>query len=308
MSPRKILVFGATGGVGSAVARSASSHGSKVFLAMRDTSKSIPGLTTADEEAAGYERLQADLNKPDSVREAVSKTGVTHAFIYALLGGGSSDYLLSTVKALKESGIEQVVLLSSYSVQGDIRSIPSSNFIAHGHAQVEVSLDDVFGPQGYVAVRPAFFASNTLWWKSQILEGDVKWVAPDLKLDYISPNDIGEVCGTILAGAFEGAHESPVCLCGPETDLSVADAIGIIGRAIDRPVKVAKVDIDENIQIMIRSGMSKPEATLVINTFASMGERLHVSPEHQANIERYLKRPATRFSEWAEQNKDKFAA
>ncbi|KAL4951230.1 hypothetical protein BDW69DRAFT_170470 [Aspergillus filifer] len=307
MSPRKILVFGATGGVGSAVARSASSHGAKVFLAMRDTSKSIPGLSTADEEAVGYERVQADLSKPDSVRETVSKTGVTHAFIYALVGG-SSDYLLSTVKALKESGIEQVVLLSSYSVQGDIRSIPPSNFIGHGHAQVEISLDEIFGPQGYVAVRPAFFASNTLWWKSQILEGEVKWVAPNLKLDYISPDDIGEVCGTILAGAFEGARESPVYLCGPETDLSVADALGVIGRAVDRPVKVTKVDIDENIQIMVKSGMSETEATFLVNTFASMDDGLHASPEYRANTERYLKRPATRFSEWAEKNKDKFAA
>ncbi|KAL4944455.1 hypothetical protein BDV06DRAFT_210271 [Aspergillus oleicola] len=239
---KKILVFGATGGVGSAVARSANSHGSK----------SIPGLSTAEEQAAGYERVQADLTKPNSVREAVSKNGATHAFIYTLLGGDSSDYQLSTSKALKEAGIEQI------------------------HAQVEISLNDVFGPQGYVTVRPAFFSSNTL----------CEMGRPEPEFNYISPDDIGDVCGAILAGAFKGAHENPLYLCGPETDLSVADALGAIGRAIDKPVKVTKVDIDENIQ----------------------GDELHVDPEHRANVERYLKRPATRFSEWAEKNKDKFAA
>ncbi|KAL4978446.1 hypothetical protein BDW66DRAFT_130390 [Aspergillus desertorum] len=313
MSSRKVIVFGATGDVGSAAARTARFHGAKVFLALRDISKPVPGLTATEERNAGYERVQADLTQPDSVRTAVSNTGATHAFIYAALGA-SSDHLFSTAEALKAAGIELVVLLSSFAVQGDIRAIPPSDLIGYAHAQVELSLETVFGPQGYVAVRPAFFASNSLWWQKQIVEdGEVRWAFPDLKTNYISSDDIGAVCGTILAGAFEGEHEAPVFLSGPETDLSVADAIETIGRVINKPVKVTKVSPDENIQVMIeKSGIPEPLARALTDNFAKGNENQGImrtdTPEIRANIQRYLKRPAMRFSEWVERNKDKFGA
>ncbi|KAL4986178.1 hypothetical protein BDW68DRAFT_189034 [Aspergillus falconensis] len=290
--PRKVIVFGATGDVGSAAARTAHSHGAKVFLALRNVSKPVPGLTATEERNAGYERVQADLTQPDSVRNAVSKTGATHAFIYAALGV-SSDHLFSTAEALKAGGIELVVLLSSFTVQGDIRAIQPSDFIGYAHARVEL---------------------NSRWWQKQIVEdGEVRWAFPDLKLDYISPDDIGAVCGTILAGAFEGEHETSVFLSGPETDLSVADAIEIIGRAINKPVKSTKISTDENILVMVeKSGTPEPLARILTDSFAQQNENQGImradTPEIRANIERYLKRPATRFSEWVERNKDKFGA
>ncbi|KAL4809338.1 hypothetical protein BDV18DRAFT_78846 [Aspergillus unguis] len=311
MSPRKALVFGATGGVGSAVARTAQSHGAQVFLALRDTSKPVPGLTFAEERRLGYERVQADLTRPETVSAAVSKTGATHAFIYATIGA-SPDHLLSTAEALKSSGIEQVVLLSSFGVHGDPRDIPQSDFIGYEHAQVELSVQKVFGPEKFVAIRPAFFSSNTLWWKSQIVvDGEVRWVSPDLKMDYISPEDIGAVSGKILAGALEGVYESPIVLTGPETDLTVADAIKTIGQVINKPVKVTKVSPEENIQLMIsKIGMSESMAKTLTSSFSSGDDGMMsaIAPETRGNVEKYLKRPATRFAEWVEQNKDKFMA
>lgn len=311
MSPRNVIVFGPTGGVGSAVARTAQSHGVKVFLALRDISKPVPGLTAAEERILGYERVQADLTQPKSVHAAVSNTGASHAFIYATLGS-SPDHMLSTVEALKAAGIEQVVLLSSISVHGDVRAIPPSDFIAYEHAQVELSLESVFGPRGYIAVRPAWFATNSFWWKKQILEGEVKWAFPDLCFDFIAPEDIGAVCGTILAGAFEG--KSPILLAGPETDLSVAGAIEVIGRAINKPVKATKVSSDENIQVMTeKSGIPEPVAKDLTNAFGAANEDQSLifgplTSEVRANVERCLKRPSIRFSEWVEKHKAEFVA
>ncbi|KAL2824931.1 hypothetical protein BDW59DRAFT_146915 [Aspergillus cavernicola] len=314
MSPRNVIVFGPTGGVGSAVARAAHSHGAKVFLAMRNTSKSIPGLAATGEQAGRYERVQADLNNPDSIQAAVTKTGATYAFIYSALGT-SPDHMRSTAEALKAANIEFVVLLSSFGIQGDIRAIQPDDFIAYEHAQVEISLEDVFGPQGYVAVRPAFFASNSLWWRKQILEdGEVKWAFPDLKFDFISPEDIGAICGTILAGAVGDGQENPVFLVGPEKDLSVADAIGVLGQVVKKPVTVTKVSPEEGLQVMMaKSGLPESVAKILTESFAKASGNqgiLHApqTPELRANIEKYLKRPATRFSEWAELNKDKFEA
>jgi uncharacterized protein YbjT (DUF2867 family) len=315
MSFKKVLVFGPTGGVGSIVARTAHSLGAKVFLAMRDTSKSIPGLSPAEEQKSNlYERVQADLSQPNSVHAAVSKTGATHAFIYATLGT-SPDHMRSTAEALKAGGVKRVVLLSSFAVQGGIRTVQPSNFIGYEHAQVEISLEDIFGPQGYVAVRPSFFASNSLWWQKQIVEDkEVKWAFPDLKFDYITPEDIGAVCGTILAGAVDGEHESPIILLGAEEDLTVADAIEAIANAIKQPVKVTKVSQDEHLQILIsKSGLLEPMAKVLTSNFAGLNERLAtvkepLDPKLKANVEKILKRPTMRFAEWAERNKDKFEA
>ncbi|KAL5342413.1 NmrA-like family protein [Aspergillus crustosus] len=313
MSLRKVLVFGPTGGVGSAVARTAHSHGHKVFLAMRDTSKSIPGLTTTEERSSGrYERVQADLAQPDSVRTAASKSGATRAFIYAALGS-SPDHMRSTAEALKAAGTKYVVLLSSFSVQGDIRAIPPTNFIGYSHAQVEVSLEEVFGPRGYVAVRPSFFASNSFWWQRQIVEdGEVKWAFPDFKFDYLSPDDIGAVAGTILAGAVEGEQENPVPLAGPETDLTVAGAIETISKVVNKPVKVTKVTPEEHIQVLIvKSGLPEPLAKGLTGDLVAASENQDIihaplTQEMRFNVEKYLKRPPARFSEWVEQNKDQF--
>ncbi|KAL3480312.1 hypothetical protein BJX99DRAFT_220568 [Aspergillus californicus] len=312
MSSRIVIVFGPTGGVGSAVARTAHSHGANVVLAMRNTSKHIPGLSATEEQNGRYERVQADLNDADSVQAAVSKTGASYAFIYSVLGA-SPDHMRSTAKALKAANIKSVVLLSSFGTQGDIRAIQPSDFIAHEHAQVEISLEDTFGPQGYVAVRPAFFASNSLWWQKQIIEdGEVKWAFPDLKLDFISPDDIGAVCGTILAGAVDGEQENPISLLGPEQDFTIANAIGVIGQVIKKPVKVTKIGLDENVQVMMsKSGLPEPVAKTLTEGFAGATENHGLpttwkTPDVRANIEKYLKRPAMRFSEWVELNKDKF--
>jgi hypothetical protein len=68
----------------------------------------------------------------------------------------------STITALKTGGIEFVVFLSSAGIRGDVRSQPSDDFISWGHAQVEINLDEMFGVDKYAAVRPAYFATNSL--------------------------------------------------------------------------------------------------------------------------------------------------
>ncbi|KAL8867668.1 MAG: hypothetical protein Q9174_005513, partial [Haloplaca sp. 1 TL-2023] len=107
MASPNVIVFGPTGAVGSNAARTASALGAKVTLAMRDTSKSIPGLSASDEKAGNFSRVQADLTKPDTVSEAVRQYQATHAFIYLVFG--SSDSMKATISALKSAGIQLVV-------------------------------------------------------------------------------------------------------------------------------------------------------------------------------------------------------
>ena len=196
-----IIVFGPTGHVGSAVALSAHAFGAaKVVLAMRDPTKPVPGLTpTAEADSSrAFERVRADLLDAESVRAAAASTGATRAFVY--LAHGSPDHMRAALEALKAGGVQFVVFLSTgnlRSAAGDeieyLKTVPPSELTLWLHAQVEINLHEVFGRhgEGYVAVRSGFFARNAFWWKSAVPRGEVKLFAPELKMDWITPSDIG---------------------------------------------------------------------------------------------------------------------
>lgn len=233
MSTKQVIIFGPTGNVGSVVALDAHEQGAKVFLAMRDPKKPIPCLSLDEEQKGGFERVQADLTKPETITAAVKKTGATRAFIYRVSGN-----MKSSIVALKSAGIEYVVFLSSDAISGDIRKVPSSNPIPWSHAQVEVQLDDIFGRDGYAAVRPGMFATNCLWWKSMVRQGEVKIAYPSAAFHYITPEDMGRVSGTLLVRGLQAVHEpekNVVRICGPEL-LSFRDAIEMIGKVIGKSI------------------------------------------------------------------------
>lgn len=114
-----VLIFGGAGAVGRAAALAASKRGARVWLAMRDPSKTIPYLSTADEKTAGFQRIQADLLDPSSLKAAVTKSGVSIAFVYTI--HSAKDSMKSAFEALKDAGITDVVLLSSYTVRPSAR-------------------------------------------------------------------------------------------------------------------------------------------------------------------------------------------
>jgi uncharacterized protein YbjT (DUF2867 family) len=307
MSAPTTIIFGPTGHVASAAAITAQQLGAKVVLALRDTSKPIPGLTDAQEKSGGFERVQADLNKPETIEAAVRATGAKHAFIY--LAYGSQDNMRGTIDALKSSGVEFVVFLSSFSVQGDLKSIEPTVFIPYLHGQVELKLKDVFGTDGYIALRPAFFNTNARWWAGMIREGEVKIAYPNSCFDWISPGDIGRVAGKFLVQGIQataGAEERNfVTLCGPKL-VSQGDAMGIFGRAIGKDVKVTEVDAEEGTKILIEGGVPDFVAGPLVKVLAGAsqyeGERY---TEGVQNLKKYAGQ-VTSLEEWAAANKEVF--
>lgn len=309
-----VIVFGPTGHVGSAAACDAHQLGSKVVLALRDPQKPIPGLSPDQEGAGGFERVQADLTKPESIRAAVRMTGAKHAFIYLVFG--TTDHMRSTIEELKAAGIEFVVFLSSISVQGDIRKIPPASFIPYAHSQVEINLEEVFGTDGYVAIRPGCFNTNAGWWTNMIHEGEVKMAYPDAKLDWTSPDDIGKAAGMLLnrgMQATEGAEQrNSIPLCGPKL-VSQRDAVGIFSRAVGKDVKVTEVDEQEGLKVMLNNGVPEFVAGPLIKSLGALyrgedepGPREGETFEKAAANLRNHARRATSLEEWAKTNKGFF--
>lgn len=317
MAPIRTIIFGATGGVASVVARTAQEQGAKVFLALRSTQKPIPGLSPEQEKAGGYERVEADLTKPETVQAAASKTQATQAFIY--LAHASTDHMKSSLLALKSAGVEFVVFLSSSEVRGeDLSSIPQSDYIASSHAQVEINLADIFGERGFVAVRPAYFASNALRWAADARAGEIKVLYPDATFDWITPGDIGRVAGTLVAGgrsALDAAGgKNSIFLFGPQI-ISQRDAVAAIGRATGKDFKVVAITEEEAIQGYKAIGVPEHLAKTLVDLFGKRERGEYEEPyegfvfeEAAGNIEKYAGTQPTRFEEWVRENKQAFLA
>jgi uncharacterized protein YbjT (DUF2867 family) len=299
-SPRKVIIFGASGAVGSAAARKAYTEGSKITLAMRDPSKTIPTL-----DGITAKKLQADLTQPDTVLEAVRQSGAKAAFIYAV--HGAPDAMRSTLEALKEGGVEYVVFLSSFTVQGDIRAIEPAHMIPYVHAQIEIALEDVFGDQ-WSSLRPAYFSSNVLQYKDEILQGEIALPNSEVVFDWISPDDIGDVAGTILA---HGVRECYVPLVGPEK-LSLKDTLSLIANTLGREIKISVAGKEQAIKDMQSRGMPEGVATwfveMVTEPKSFIWDTAPADTEAgRGNIQKYTKRPPTRFRQWLDDNKEAFA-
>tara|TARA_R110002003_G_scaffold45_20_gene3657 strand:- start:17586 stop:18497 length:912 start_codon:yes stop_codon:yes gene_type:complete len=301
-SPKSVLVFGPTGGVGSSAAHTAHRLGVHVYLAMRDTNKSIPGLSNPQD---GYTRVQADLSDPKSLTSAVHKSGAKAAFAYVL--HQSPDPMASSFAALKDAGIEYVVLLSSYTVKGD-PSAPENHldFIGALHAKTEMALKE--SGLRYTALRPAFFNTNVFWNLADIKKGYVELLYPDIQFDFIAPSDIGIVAATVL---IQQPQESHLLLCGPEL-LTQYQAYGIVGKVLGKEIKVKALSEQEWRDKL--SYMPKP----VLDTLAKGMRDSHEGVdaykdewynEGVGNLKKWTKGQGggKEFGEWVAENKDVFA-
>jgi uncharacterized protein YbjT (DUF2867 family) len=313
MAPHRVIVFGPTGAVGSAAARTAQDHGAQVVLAMRDTTKAIRGLDAEVEKQGNFERTYADLTKPNTVRDAVNKTGAKYAFMY--LAQGTSDHMKSTIEALKNAGIKLVVFLSSFTVRGELEAIEPSAAIPYLHAQVEINLRTVFGPDGFVAARPGSFASNTFQYKKGLQEGLVKIHGPDAKVDCIVPEDIGRVCGTVLAKGPQD-EERALYIYGPKV-LAQKEVVEILAKALGKSVKVEAASKEDAYKTFVEERKVPAQiARYMVDQVETLQSEAglisifgyRVEEEQLSNVQRYSEKKATTFEEWAEQNKHIFSS
>ncbi|KAJ5362019.1 hypothetical protein N7541_002863 [Penicillium brevicompactum] len=293
---RNVIIFGATGDVGSAAALQAHQEGANVTLAVRDTAKPIPKLSSYT-----FNKIAADLTKPETVEAAVRKSGATVAFIYVVGDGKMRDSL----RALRDGGIENVVFLSSFTVVGDIRATPSSDFIAFRHAQVEIELEEVFGQENFVAIRPAYFSSNSLASKQGILEGKVELPNPDAEFDFISPDDVGRVSGKILA---HGDQEHVVGIVGRER-LALKDAMSVIGSVLGKSIKVVRIGEEDALKQMCDIGIPPPVAAwMVHDAVHDAGKSLRAAeyPKSLGNVLKYTGNAALSLEQWVRENRQRF--
>lgn len=308
MAYERVIVFGPTGSVGSVVAQTAHSLGAHVALAVRDLNKPIRGLDSAAEQSGEYQRVKADFSDNDAVTAAVKQSQATSAFVY--LNHATQDHQLSFFEALKAGGVKFVVFLSSFTIQEDISEVKPADIISFIHARAELSLTKVFG-NSHVAVRAGSFATNTLREKSTIPNGHVKLFYSAAQADYITPDDIGRVAGTILVqGPKDGQQH--VYVFGPRL-ISATEAYETIGRVLHgKPLTIEEIpDAEAATRQLVSLGIPPPIANYLTQLAeqrakgtAPFGFDESLLAEARANMEKYTGRQAQEFADWVANNKD----
>ncbi|KAL6248841.1 hypothetical protein RBB50_003904 [Rhinocladiella similis] len=303
-----VIVFGPSGGVGSAAALYAHSLGAKVWLAMRDTTKAISGLTPEQEHQSpgAFTRIQADLSDASSVANAVRQSGAKAAFTYA---SRDASAMQLAAKAMKDAGLEYVVLLSSSALQqiSDLRAVERADFIPFMHAQAELAIEDA--GLALTAVRPGYFASNPVNNELDRSQSParVRLFRADHNLfDPVDPEDIGRVCGSVLVSRPSQGQKELVYVQGPEI-MSNSDLWKTVLDVTGENIDIQNVNKEEYVQMMAKK-MPMPVAQYLAGLQEQDGERhdMALYEETRGNVKKYTGREPALFADYVARHKEDF--
>ncbi|MQM27471.1 SDR family oxidoreductase [Glycomyces albidus] len=258
-----VLVTGARGSIARNVIAQLILAGVTVRAASRNPAAvELPG---------GALPAHVDFTAPETLAPALE--GVEKVFLYAAHEG-----IEHFVAAAEASGVKHVVLLSSAST-ADPRA--DENPIGRMHLAVERPLEASDLP--WTFVRPAMFATNTLWWADSVKqEGVVRVPYPDAPVNPIHERDIADVAVTALLGS---GHEGRKYLVDGPGHLTQRRQVELIGAAIGRDIAVEELPREVAERFLPAS---------LLDMLAT-GEAITWGPTAEA----VTGRPARTFEQWA---------
>ncbi|SDE32145.1 SDR family oxidoreductase [Glycomyces harbinensis] len=214
-----VLVTGARGAIARNVIAQLLEAGAPVRAASREPSGTdLPG---------GVEPVRFDFTAPETLAPALK--GVDKVFLYA-----ASDGIDAFLAAAKDAGVQRLVLLSSAAAHGPDGD---ENEIGRRHLDAERPIAASGIP--WTFVRPAMFATNSLWWAQSIRdEGVVRLPYPEAPVNPIHERDIAEVA---YAALTEDGHEGRAHLIDGPGHLTQRRQVELIGEALGRDIAVAEL-------------------------------------------------------------------
>ena len=150
----KFLVLGATGTVGSQVARELIARGHQIRVLTRDPAK-------AASLGSGVEVVKGDLLDPPTLKTLF--TGVDGAFLLNGVSITESQEGLMAVTAARVAGLKRIVYLS-------VQQADSAPHLPHFGSKVGIEFAIKHSGIPYTILRPSNFYQNDFWYKDVILE------------------------------------------------------------------------------------------------------------------------------------------
>ncbi|GAB3741364.1 NAD(P)H-binding protein [Microlunatus parietis] len=273
----KILVTGATGNVGGALARTLVERGVPTRAVVRDPARPVP---------AGVEAAVGDLTDATSLRDALA--GVDGLF---LMPGYADEIATEAARA----GVRRIVLLSGGSVLSSAPDNAVTEYMARSEDAVRAS------GLAWTFLRPVSFMTNTYEWRPQLAAGDVvRAPFADVPIATIDPADLAAVAAEALLGEGHDGRAYP--LTGPEA-LRPADRVALLAEVLDRPLTF-EAEPDDEARARMLAAMPQPYVDAFFSFFVDGTiDETTVQP----TVAEVTGRPPRTFRQWAEQNADAFS-
>jgi uncharacterized protein YbjT (DUF2867 family) len=216
-----IVVFGASGNVGSALTRRLVRPGSIVRAFFDPSSGPAPQLP------AGAEQIHASFDDATAVRCAVRDAGA--AFLLTPPHASQVAWQRTMIQSAADAGVARLVKLSAFDSAPD-----SPLHMGRWHHDGEVALAE--SGCDWAVLRPQYFMQNLVpAMREAATTGVWRGAAdPRLRLGVVDVEDIAAVAAVQLS---HGGHSGEVLFpTGPES-LSFVDMAAVLEHAIGRPVR-----------------------------------------------------------------------
>ncbi len=273
---KTILVTGATGTQGGAVARNLLDRGWKVRALTRN-SESDKALEL---KSLGAEVVKGDMNEPESLREPLRGMHGVFSIQNFWEAGNEGEITLgkTLASAAKDADVKHFVYTSVSSADKNTRIVHfDSKF------QIEEYIRSIDIP--YTIIRPVFFMDNFFMMKEQIEEGNItNAILPEVPLQMIASNDIGVFAANVF--------DNPEKYIGKAIDIAgdsvtMPESAKLIGALIGKTVEYTALPMEE-----FRSAMGDEYATMV-DWFNKVGYSVDIE-----DLERSNDIKMKRFNEW----------
>ena len=283
-SVRRVLVVGASGGVGRAVVRQLLDDGVVVRALTRNAERAA--LPSDVDVAVG------DLTIPGSL-----DTALEDADAVFLVWTAPRESVSAVISRIAECTRHLVFLSSPHQTPHPFFMQP--NPLARLHAAIESAIVESGVPA--TILRPGMFASNSLvWWAPQTRSGDVvRWPYASAVSAPIDERDIAAVAAHALTDERHIGND--YVLTGP-TALTHAEQVGIIGEVLGRRLTYEELtpnDFRESTSGEIPLAV----ADMLLNAWAASAG---IPPYMTSNVRTVTGRPARSFRDWVTDRANQF--
>lgn len=228
MRTKTIVIFGATGKVGSKVAEMLLNQGQSVRLVARDAAKLQPfakrGAVVMAAPFADIDRLTEALTGADVVLTMIPSNHIAPDFI-----GEQRQAADAQVTAIRRSGVKNVVNLSSSGAH-----VIEGNGVLTALAEMEVKLNQLTGVN-VLHLRPTFFMENAFYAIGLIKDMGINGlpIDGDHAFPMIATKDVAAVLAEKLTN-FTVVGKTVLPLLGPR-DYTLRELTASLGMAIGQP-------------------------------------------------------------------------
>ncbi len=230
----KVLVFGATGNIGSGLVPALRNAGVDVRAFIRDESKA------QSLKDMGVEIVVGDLDRPETIPPALE--GVDKIYLLTWNGPTQAQQAENVIAAAQNDGKPHIVRHSMWGSE-------KSRIVQQGD-QVEETLKQSGLP--WTMVSPTFYMQNTMMAAQTISsDGMIYWDLGDGRLSMIDVRDIVDSAFAVLTS---GGHEGKsYILTGPEA-ISFQDVASTFTKVLGKDVTYVDVPGEAALESMVSMG------------------------------------------------------